>query len=64
MKTVSWIAGLLGIIVALVGVFFKVSGAVTVNILGRHAPSTFLILGILLLVFGVWVAVLGLGEKK
>lgn len=64
MKTVSWIAGLLGIIVALVGIFIKVSGANVLNVVGRHAPSSFLIMGILLLVFGIWVAVLGLEGKK
>lgn len=64
MKAVSWIAGILGIIVALVGVIVKLGGAGTINILGEHAPSTFLIVGILFVVIGIWLAALGLQAKK
>ena len=64
MKAVSWVAGILGIIVALVGVIDKLGGAGTINILGEHAPSTFVIVGILFVVIGTWLAVLGLHLKK
>jgi len=64
MKVVSWVAGILGIIVALVGVINKLGGAGTINILGEHFSSTFLIVGILFVVIGIWLAVLGLQAKK
>ena len=64
MKVLSWLAGILGIIIALVGIIGKLGGAVTINVLGDHAPSTFLILGILCVVVGIWFAVLGLQTKK
>ena len=64
MKILSWLAGILGSIVALVGIIGKLSGAETINVLGEHAPSTFLILGILCVVIGIWFAVLGLQAKK
>jgi len=64
MKAVSWVAGMLGIIFALVGVIGRLRGAQAINILGAHAPLTFLIVGILFVVIGVWLAVLGSQAKK
>jgi hypothetical protein len=63
MKTVSWIAGILGIVVALIGVVGGLRGGV-VTIERGHAPAVFLIVGTLLLVIGIWLALLGLQEKK
>jgi hypothetical protein len=45
MKVVSWVAGILGIIVALVGVINKLGGAGTINILGEHFPRHSSLLG-------------------
>lgn len=64
MKAVSWIAGILGIIVTLVGVIEKLGVAGPINIMGEHAPLTFLIVGILFVVIGIWLAVLGPQAKK
>jgi len=64
MKAISWVAGIVGIIVALVGVVGRLSGAQSINVLGAHAPATFLNVGILFMVIGIWLAVLGLQEKK
>ena len=64
MKTVSWVAGILGIIFALVGAIYRLLGAGNIAILSEHAPSTFLIVGILLVVIGIWLAVMDLQAKK
>jgi len=64
MKAVSWVAGVLGIIVALVGVIGRLRGAQSINFLGGHVPTSFLIFGILLVVIGIWLAVLGPQENK
>lgn len=64
MKAISWIAGIVGVIIALVGVIGWLGGAETIHILGKHHRSTFLIGGILFVVIGIWLAVLGLQEKK
>lgn len=64
MKAVAWVAGIFGIIIALVGVIDRLRETTTISILGEHEPSTFLILGILFLVIGLWLAVLELQAKK
>ena len=64
MKAVSWVAGVLGIIVALVGVVGRLRGAQSINVLGGHVPASFLIFGILLVVIGIWLALLGRQANK
>ncbi len=64
MKAIAWVAGTLGIIVALFGVIDRLVGAGTIKIMGSHHPSTFLIVGILFVAIGIWLAVLGLQAKK
>lgn len=61
MKIVSWVSGLLGIIMAIIGLFNGIQGDVAVQseVTGRlHAPSTFVLMGILLLLVGIWSLVL------
>ena len=65
MRTLAWVAGLLGVLAVLVGVLGALRGSPwTVTILGvRHAPSTVVILGNTMLLAGVWLGVLG-SQKK
>lgn len=65
MKMLSWIAGALGIIIAFVGVLGGLKGVYAIKVLGSpHAPSTFLVVGTLLLVIGIWLAVLKIQQDK
>ena len=64
MKAMSWVAGVVGILVALFGIIGGMRGPF-VNLMGRdHAPSTFISLGVFILVVGIWLGVMGLYSKK
>lgn len=65
MKMLSWIVGVLGIIIAFIGVLGGIKGVYAIKVFGNpHAPSTFLVVGIFLLVIGIWLAVLKIQQDK
>jgi multisubunit Na+/H+ antiporter MnhG subunit len=64
MRSVSWVAGILGILVTLFGIIGGFRGPF-ITLMGRnHAPSTFMSLGVWLLAIGIWLGVLHLMPKK
>ncbi len=65
MKLISWGAGIVGIVIALVGFLGGMRRVYVMEMFGsRHAPSTFLVLGILFLAIGIWASVLNLQSKN
>ena len=65
MKTVSQLVGAVGVLVILMAIYGRFHGAPTVALFGHlfHGSSV-LLMGTAILVFGVFLAVLGLQEKK
>lgn len=65
MKMIAWLSGIVGILVAAFGILFGLKGDVIISASGRHhAPSTFVIMGILLLAIGIWASLLVLVYHK
>lgn len=64
MRILAWIAGIVGIVVALYAIIGGMRGPF-VTLMGRdHAPSTFISLGVFVLAVGIWLGVVGLYSKK
>lgn len=58
MKQIARIVGITGILVALIGIIGRGIGFTKIIMAdGPHAPSTFVILGILGVSIGIWLAV-------
>ena len=65
MKTVSQIVGAVGVLVVLMAIYGRFHGAPTVALHGHiFAAASVLLMGTAILVFAVFLAVLGLQEKK
>ena len=65
MKALARIVGVMGVLVALVGVIGRGIGLKTVHMLGGgYAPRSLFLLGMLCVVIGTWLAVAFDVEKK
>ena len=65
LRTLVWIFGLVGIGIAGFGVWRGLFGDVVVFASGRmHAPSTFVVVGILFILIGIWLGIVALAENK
>lgn len=64
MKLLLWVLGFFGFGVAAVGCYHGLHADYVVNTAGRpHAPSTFLLMGIFVLMVAIWITLLALADQ-